>query len=480
MGEGMITLRPYQNDIIIGTREALARYKSALIVLQTGGGKTAIASFIAKNASERGKTVMFACHRDFLIEQTSGTFSDFDIPHTFICAGEKYHKQVPVCIASMDTLKNRIGRYDAPDILIIDEAIHAAAKGWDNTITDFQVRGSMSIGLAACPQRNDGKGLGRWFKQMVIGPSMRELINMGYLSDYKIYAPSGIDRSKLHVSMGEFKTAESEEIMSKPQITGCAVNEYKKFALGRQGVSFCVSIKHSHSVAQSFRDEGIVATHIGSDTSKDDRKEMLKDFKAGKIKMLTSVDIFSEGFDLPVVEYAALLRPTKSLNTFRQQIGRVLRKADGKDYARIADHASNYVEHGFPDDHIEWTLADRERKTGKKSDEKDIQAKVCPKCFYAHKPALSCPMCGFIYPIQSRQIQEVEGELQEIQRQQDKKQARIRQGMAQTMDDLMDIAEDKKHSKFWVKKMCSIKNIPFDDVKFKLWLQGVREKNENN
>lgn len=460
MGEGMITLRPYQNDIIVGTRSALARSKSALIVLQTGGGKTAIASFIAKNASERGKTVMFICHRDFLIEQTSNTFSDFDIPHTFICAGEKYHKQVPVCIASMDTLKNRIGKYDAPHIIIIDEAIHAAAKGWDATITNFQSHGSMAIGLAACPQRNDGKGLGKWFKEMVIGPSMRELIKMDYLSDYKIYAPSGIDRSQLHVSMGEFKTAESEEIMSKPQITGCAVNEYKKFALGRQGVSFCVSIKHSHSVAQSFRDEGIVATHIGSDTSKDDRKEMLRDFKLGRIKMLTSVDIFSEGFDLPVVEYAALLRPTKSLNTFRQQIGRVLRKADGKDYARIADHASNYVEHGFPDDHIDWTLADRERKTGKKAtDEKDIQARICPKCFFAHKPMPVCPDCGWVYQIASREIEEVEGELQEIQRNEEKKQARMEVGRAQTIDDLKKIAKERGYKSGWVHQIAKVKGI---------------------
>lgn len=457
----MITLRPYQNDIIIGTRAALSRSKSALIVLQTGGGKTAIASFIAKNASDRGKSVMFICHRDFLIEQTSKTFSDFDISHTFICVGEKYYSQVPVCIASMDTLKNRIGRYEAPDIIIIDEAIHAAAKGWDKTITHFQSHGSMAIGLAACPQRNDGKGLRPWFKEMVIGPSMRELINMGYLSDYKIYAPSGIDRSKLHVQAGEFKTDEAEEAMSKPHITGCAVNEYKKFALGRQGVSFCVSIKHSHAVAQSFRDEGIIATHIGSDTSKDDRKEMLKDFKLGKIKMLTSVDIFSEGFDLPVVEYAALLRPTKSLNTYRQQIGRILRKADGKDYARIADHASNHEDHGFPDDYIEWTLADREKRSAKKNnlDEKDIQARICPKCFFAHKPAPVCPDCGHIYVIQSREIEEVDGELQEIKRNEEKKQARMEVGRAQTIDDLMQIAKERGYKAGWVYQIAKVKGI---------------------
>ena len=481
MGEGMITLRPYQEDIVNRTRASLAKHKSTLIVLQTGGGKTQIASYIAKGAHSRGKSVMFGCHRDFLIEQTSNTFLSHDIPHTFIAAGEKYYQKETACIASIDTLKSRIGRYPAPDIFIVDEAIHAGAKGWSEVINHLKSQGTLLIGLAACPQRNDGVGLGRWFNDMVIGPSMRDLIDMGYLSDYKMYAPSGIDRSLLHSLAGEFKTDEAEAAMSKPHITGCAVNEYMKFAGGKQGVAFCVSIKHSHDVAKAFCDAGIICTHIGSDTSKSDRREMLRDFQNGKIKFLTSVDIFSEGFDLPVVEYAALMRPTKSLNIYRQQIGRVLRKADGKLLAHIADHASNHQDHGFPDDHIEWTLADREKRTGKKgTDEKDISFRICPQCHFAHKPKPSCPECNFIYPIESRKIEEVEGELQEIQRNQEKRQARIRQGMAQTMDDLMDIAEEKKHSKFWVKKMCLIKSIPFDEVKFKLWLQGIREKNENN
>lgn len=460
MGEkDVITLRPYQQDMIDRSRECLARSRSVLIVLQTGGGKTQIASFMAKSAYQKGKRVMFACHRDFLIEQTSKTFMDHGISHTFIAAGERYYPQEKVCIASIDTLKNRVGKYDAPDLFICDEAIHAAAKGWSNVINNFRDNGSRIIGLGACPHRGDGKGLGRWFDEMVVGPSMRELIDMGYLSDYKMYAPSGVNRAAFHVRAGEFINAETEDAMNKPQITGSAINEYKKYALGKQGIGFCVSIKHSQAVAEAFRADGISAAHIGSDTPKDDRRMMLSEFRQGKIKFLTSVDIFSEGFDLPVVEYAALLRPTKSLNTYRQQIGRVLRKAEGKDYARIADHASNVIEHGMPDDYIEWTLKDRDRKEGGERQEQEVKARTCPQCWFTSRPTSGCPNCGFVHPVQSREIEEVEGELAEIERGIERKEKRMEVGMAKTMADLQRIAKERNYKPGWIYAQMKVKGI---------------------
>jgi len=455
----MITLRPYQQDMIDKSRQALARCRAVLIVLQTGGGKTQIASFMAKSAALKGKRVMFACHRDFLIEQTSATFLDHGISHTFIASGEKYYHQEPVCIASIDTLKNRIGRYEAPDLFICDEAIHAAAKGWSEVINNFRNAGSRIIGLGACPHRGDGKGLGKWFDEMVIGPSMRELIDMGYLSDYKIYAPAGINRAALHVRAGEFINAEAEDVMNKPQITGSAINEYKKYAPGKQGIGFCVSIKHSQTVAEAFRAEGVNAAHIGSDTSKDDRKRMLSEFRQGKIKFLTSVDIFSEGFDLPVVEYAALLRPTKSLNIYRQQIGRVLRKADGKDFARIADHASNVTEHGMPDDHIDWTLKDRDRKESVDRAEQEVKARTCPQCWYTSRPTQVCPNCGFVHPIESREIEEVDGELVELQRGIERKAKRQEVGKAKTMAELERIAMERGYKRGWIYAQMKVKGI---------------------
>lgn len=434
------------------------RGQSPLIVLQTGGGKTQIASFIAHGAVNRGRRIMFGCHRDFLIEQTSNTFSSHGIEHTFIAAGEKYFPQVPACIASIDTLKNRIGKYEAPDIFIIDEAIHAAATGWSNVINDFKSRGTRVIGLAACPQRGDGTGLGRWFDEMIIGPSMRELIDMGYLSDYKIYAPSSINRTALHTRAGEFINSEIEDVMNKPHITGCAIREYKKFAYGKQAVMFCVSIKHSREVAEQFMSEGIVSAHIGSDTDKQSRKEILNNFRAGKIKVLTSVDIFSEGFDLPVVEYAGLLRPTKSLNTYRQQIGRVLRKADGKEYAHIADHASNCLEHGMPDTNIDWTLADREKGERGKKQEQEVKVRTCSVCYFTHKPSAICPNCGFVYPIQSREVEEVEGELKEVTESR-KKEARMEVGKARTIAELKRIAQERGYASGWIYKQAQLKGI---------------------
>jgi len=457
-----VVLRPYQVDIVDQTRAALAKTRSTLIVLQTGGGKTQIASYIARGAFDRGRSVMFACHRDFLIEQTSDTFASHGIPHSFIAAGNGYDSTEPVTIASIDTLRRRIGRYPAPDVFIVDEAIHAAAEGWSNVINGYQAQGSLTLGLAACPHRGDGIGLGKWFKSMVVGPSMAELIDMGYLSPFKLYAPSSIERDRISVRAGEFVNGAAEEAVNKPHITGCAIEEYMRHALGKQGVIFCVSIKHSLDVCAAFIAKGIRAAHIGSDTDKDDRAGLLRDFKLGRIQVLTSVNIFSEGFDLPVVEYAGLLRPTKSLNTYRQQIGRVLRVADGKTHAHISDHVGNYTDHGKPDAHIEWTLSDREKRQGGAKD-RAIPYRICPQCHLAHNPAPVCPDCAYVYPIQSREIEQVEGELMEVGEAEVKRKALRREvGRAKTADDLLRIAKERGYKRGWVYKQALLKGIRYE------------------
>jgi superfamily II DNA or RNA helicase len=454
-----IELRDYQEDIIVRSRAALARHKSALIVLPTGGGKTAIASFITKRSTEKGKWVMFGCHRDFLVEQTSDTFSSIGVEHTIIAPQYKYHPNVLASIASIDTLKNRWERIKAPDIFIVDEAIHAAAKGWSKVIEGFKNQGTMVIGLAACPQRGDGIGLGRWFGEIVEGPDMAWLIEHGYLSPYKLYEPQPFNRKALSVRGGEFINAQAEEAMNKPSITGCAVNEYTKIAAGKQAVMFCNSIKHAQDVAQAFCYAGFSAASISSNTDKTLRKMLIKDFRDKKLNILTSVDIFSEGFDLPAVEYAGLIRPTKSLNIYRQQIGRALRVAEGKTFAHIADHASNHKEHDIPCAKIEWTLADKEIGERRKAAEQEVFVRTCPKCYYTSRPSAICPNCGHVYPIQSREVKHVDGELIEVNIANIKKTLRQEVGKCQTIDDLKAIQIARGYKPAWVYKMAKAKKI---------------------
>lgn len=451
----MISLRPYQEEIIMNMRLALARVRHVLIILSTGGGKTIIATFMALGASLKGKRIMFTCHRDFLIEQTSAAFKSVGIDHTFIAPGLDYNPFCPVIIASMDTLKRRCYKVEHPDVLIVDEAIHSAAAGWARVIEYFQSKGSMTIGLCPCSERANGQGLGKWYKEIVLGPSMTWLIENGFLSKYKIFAPSKPDLKGVGTKYGEYINSEVADRMNKPVVTGRAINEYSKLAAGKRGVIFCCSIQHSKDVCQSFNDSGHIAVHIGSDTDKGDRKEYLSRFRNGDIKILTSVDIFSEGFDLPAVEYGALLRPTKSLNIYLQQIGRILRPHPDKEYAYIADHANNVSTFGMPDEERPWTLEDTKKKRDNDG-ERSIPVRECSVCHYCHKPSKSCPNCGNVYPIDSRKVKQVEGELKELIAM-EKKQARQEQGKAQSLEDLIAIGKSRgyKNPVFWAKKVMS-------------------------
>lgn len=480
----MIELYPHQLDLVNRCRTTGKR--SVLLQAPTGVGKSVIAAHIIQSAMARGTRTMFTVPRIELLNQMSKNYSDFDIPHCFIAAGEEYYPKVNNVIASVPSVTRRLNNIVPPRLLVVDEA-HYGQGQLDAIISWAKNHGAFILGLSATPWRLNGKGLGCWYDTMVEGPSVKWLIDNNYLSRYRAFAPDTIDMTGVRMTAGDYNQKDlSEKMESDRKLVGNVVTHYKKHAMGKRGITFTVSRAHSSIVCAAYNDAGVPAAVIDGETPKDERKRLARALATGEIFQLVNAELLTFGYDLAaaakmnvVVQCISDLQPTMSLAKQMQKWGRALRyEGIGADPHLIFDHANNIDEHGFPDDDRDWTLADREKRDGKKkSDEKDIQARICPKCFYAHKPMPVCPDCGHVYVIQSREIEEVDGELQEIRREMKKKQDRQRQGMAQTMDDLMDIAEEKKHSKFWVKKMCSIKNIPFDDVKFKLWLQGVRHEN---
>lgn len=454
----MISLRPYQENLISNLRASLVKHRHALAILPTGGGKTAIASFMAKSAKEKGKRIMFTCHRDFLLDQTAEAFEEIGLPYTFVAASRGFNPHAPVIIASMDTLKRRLDKVPAPDVLIVDEAVHAAAAGWARVIEFYQQAGCYSIGLTACSDRVGGQGLHPWFKDLVLGPSAAELIELGYLSKYRAFDHTIADLAGMKKVGGEYSMGQAASRMDKPSITGDAVKEYTKMAAGKQALMFCCSIEHSEHVAEAFRAAGYEACHIGANTDGATRAAMLRDYRAGKLKILTSVDIFNEGFNVPAAAYAGLLRPTESLSIFLQQCGRVLRPEKDKEYAFIFDHANNIrrkngdTHHGFPDDPREWTLQDR-KKCSRESGERTVPVRSCEKCYFCHKPAPVCPACGFVYPIQSREVEEVSGELAEIDKDRARIAARQEVGRTKTMDDLIALGVQRgyKNPQYWAR-----------------------------
>jgi DNA repair protein RadD len=446
-----LTLRPYQATLIERTRaNFLVGKRSQLLVLPTGGGKTVCFSYMAGRAVEKNLRVWILAHRVELLDQISKTLRQFGVPHGVVAPGYLGDRRQPVQVASVFTLARRLDRYDAPDLIIVDEAHHAITEStWGRVITAFP--NAKLLGVTATPIRLSGEGLGDLFQSMVVGPTMRDLIEQGALSPYRLFAPAGVDLSGVHSRMGDFVRGELAAAVDKPKITGSAVEHYKKLAAGRRAVAFCVSVEHAVHVAEQFRAAGISAQAIDGGMDRGLRASVLAEFSAGRIQVLASCDLISEGFDVPAIEAAILLRPTQSLGLYLQQVGRALRTFPGKDEAIILDHAGNVKRHGLPDEERVWSLEGAPKKKGAQKSE--VPVKTCGACFATvHSAATHCS-CGFEFPVQRREVEHVEGELQEIDLATAVRQRRQEQGRAQTEADLVAIGRSRgmKRPELWAR-----------------------------
>lgn len=411
------------------------------MVSPCGSGKTVIFSFLTSQISHRGKCVWIAAHREELIEQISQTLDQFRVQHSFIAAGRPTGRH-PVCVASVFSAARRLGKLPAPDVIIIDEA-HHAIKGstWGKLLAEYP--NALKIGVTATPERLSGEPLSDIFDDMILGPSVSELIKMGSLSKYKAFAPPGIDVSQLATRAGDFARGQLAAAADKPTITGDAIREYTRLAAGKQAVAFCVSIEHAKHVAEQFTASGYPALCIDGTMSRELRRDVVRDFREGRIRVMTSCDIISEGFDLPAIEVAIMLRPTKSLALWIQQSGRALRPFPGKEFALLLDHAGNIERHGLPDEDRVWSLEGRLKS---KKASKGPTVKVCPKCFAAQfSGRASCSFCGHVFDVVSREVQHVEGDLVEVDPQVLRQQRLREQAEAETLEDLIKIGRARRY-----------------------------------
>ena len=408
--------------------------KSILIQSPTASGKTVLVAHMLKTAESRNMASFFIVHRRELIKQSNETFNAVGVNHGICAANFQDNKNPLVQIASIQTLARRFNRYRQPKLVIWDESHHCAATTWKTIHAAFPE--AFHIGLTATPARLDGQGLKPYFSCMVNGPSVEWLINQKYLSPYKLYAPVSINLSGLHTSMGDFVKSELSERVDKPSITGDAIKQYQKYCEGKRAVVFSVSIEHSKHIAAQFNASGIPAAHIDGETDITLRDHNIDRFREGKIKVLSNVDLCGEGFDLPALEAAILLRPTKSLGLYLQQVGRTLRIFPGKSHAIILDHVGACATHGLPDDERIWTLDGREKHS---DNGKGIQVRICSQCFAAQRPGSKvCKYCGHEFEVESRQVEQKEGELSEIDVMQLRRQRLISQGKCQTLDELVE------------------------------------------
>jgi len=427
--------------------------KSILIQSPTGSGKTALTAHMLQTAASKGMGSFFNVHRRELVKQSMNTFSTIGLEYGVVSAGFMASAHPLVQICAIQTLANRYHGLRRPKLIVWDECHHIAAGTWSKIFKEF--KDSFHIGLTATPERLDGKGLADHFQVMVKGPSVRWLIDNKYLSEYKLYAPSKVSLTGVHTKMGDFVKSELTELYDKPTIIGDVIHEYKNRSEGKRAVAFCCSVDHSRHVVETFRLAGITAEHVDGESTEEERDGAIARFRAGETKVLSNVDLFGEGFDLPAIECAILLRPTKSLGLYLQQVGRALRPSPGKTHAIILDHSGNCERHGMPCQNREWTLEGR--ATNKKKSETTKSVKLCSKCFAAQYPGrLNCQYCNTAFEINSREIEHKDGTLEEVTPEmmaQRKAQKEAEMFSAKTLNDFIALAKKRKyrHPYFWAK-----------------------------
>lgn len=443
----MIFLRPYQTEAVGDVRTAFAQgRRSPLLVSPTGSGKTVLFSYIAQGAASKGNRINILSHRQELIRQISKTLDSFSVPHGIIAAGTTPHLEFSTQISSVQSLARRLDQVPIPDLIIADEAHHCTTKTYATIFARWpHVK---RLGVTATPARLDGRGLGDLFDEMILGPTVSELIAGNFLARPVYYAPPSVDTGDLDIVGGDFNRAQMEHLMDRPKITGDAVEHYRKICDGVPAIAFCTSIKHAESVAAQFVAAGYRATTIDGEMTPEERIDRISGLGDGRYQILSSVDLIGEGVDVPIVTAAILLRPTQSLALHHQQVGRVLRIFPGKTRAYVIDHAGNTLRHGMVEEPQAWSLDSKRRGSQQNT---PLSNRQCPRCYCYHASAPICPQCGHEYPIKSREISVVEGDLTELTAESLAKiRARQSIGIAKDRDALAGIARQRGHRPEWV------------------------------
>lgn len=479
-------LRDYQETAVVDVRVAFRTHERVILVLSTGAGKTVIFSYIAQSAAERGKRVLIVAHRDQLIKQASRKLNDYGARHGIIMAGYTPDHNARIQVASVQTLARRLDKITfEPDLIVIDEAHLSAAASYKKVLERYP--NAKVLGVTGSPCRLDNKPLGREYggiyDHMVVGVSIRELIERDFLVRPVVYAPKEqIDLSGIRKSMGDYKTDELAAVVDKPKLIGDAVDQYQKICPGAPAVAWCVTVEHAQHVADEFNARGIKAVMLCGDHDTTYRDDTLRKLATGEVQVVTFVGILVEGVDVPEIGAVLLLRPTMSLASYLQVIGRGLRPAPGKDCCWVLDHAGLSFKHGLADEEREWSLDWGEKKKNSKKKNKDepidvVQCVGTGGCFAVFSPSaaklfaerkratdpsftsmMACPNCGKAIVSKARKVEAEEGELQEITKEMAermRKRKRQEVNSARTLEELLRIAAQRGYSSEWAKQVHS-------------------------
>jgi superfamily II DNA or RNA helicase len=403
-------LRPYQANAIAKVEEAIERgIRRIMLMAATGAGKTLIASSIVANLQHQDRPAIFTVPALELIDQTLEKFHTAGIYDVGVMQAQHRltDSSQPIQIASVQTLMPR----DIPpaDLVFIDEA-HRWFDFYRRWMLDLEWANTPFVGLSATPWT---KGLGAYYEQLIIAATTQDLIDQGYLSNFKVFAPSHPDLSAVHTIAGDYDEGELAVAMDKKPLVADIVSTWLKHGVGRPTLCFAVNRAHAEHIQQMFLAAGVSAGYIDCETRAEERKQIRNKFASGEYQVVCNVGVLTTGVDWDV-RCIILARPTKSEILFVQIIGRGLRTAESKDYCLILDHSDTTSRLGFVTDIYHGELNDGRTRV---ATTRGIRLpKECPRCACLRPAGTNvCPHCGFV----AKPVDKVfvaDGELRELSR----------------------------------------------------------------
>ena len=355
------TLRDYQQEMKLRLFKEWELHRSVMVQMPTGTGKThLLAAIVREFLRGSGSRVWIVAHRRELVEQIVETVSRHGMSK----------EDGRVRVMSIQWLsRNRKSMDEEPDLIVIDEAHHALAETYRILWENYPE--ARKLGMTATPCRLNGKGFTDLFDSLIASWTVAEFIGKGWLSSFdyvSIRANSReqrlIDSLKKRGADGDYQVKEMNEVLNREISIGRLYESVERYARGKKGIVYAVSIAHARRIAACYSAHGLEAVAIDSRTPASERRELVEDFRRGKVKVLVNVDIFSEGFDCPDVEFVQLARPTLSLAKYLQQVGRGLRKSDNKESCMLIDNVGLHRIFGLPVRDRDWEAMFEGRMAG--------------------------------------------------------------------------------------------------------------------
>jgi superfamily II DNA or RNA helicase len=413
-----LSLRPHQIEVINALNEGFKTHQRQILCAVTGFGKTECAMAIMQEAAAQGKKVAMVLDRIVLVEQTSIRLSKYGIPHGVMQSGHwRYRPFEPIQICSVQTLARR--KFPDIDLLIIDEA-HVAYK---STVEFMHNNPHIKVvGLTATPFT---KGLADIYTNVIGAQPMSNLVEDGWVVPMKVFIAKEIDMTGAKKIAGEWSQAEATERGMK--IVGNIVEEWTKktyeiYGEPRKTIVFCAGVEHGKELVNQFAAAGYNFVSISYKEDDEFKRQTIEDFAKPDttIHGLIATDILTRGFDVSDVHIGVSARPfSKSFSSHVQQIGRVLRPHEGKEFGTWLDHSGNFLR--FRNDwddlyHDGVTELKAGGETTKREPtEREKKEAKCPACMalWTSKDN-TCSSCGHVRQV-FQSITSIAGKLEELQ-----------------------------------------------------------------